>query len=66
MEISNYLKKDSDPFESTSLPALVENQSLMAFHHEGFWQPMDTLREKNELNRLSQLNPPPWIQGITN
>ena len=64
-EILGYLKKDSDPFESTSLPALVENQSLMAFHHEGFWQPMDTLREKNELSRLSHLNPPPWIQGIT-
>ena len=65
-DVSRYLKNDSDPFESTSLPALVKNKSLMAFHHEGFWQPMDTLREKNELSRLSHLNPPPWFQGITN
>jgi glucose-1-phosphate cytidylyltransferase len=63
-EVLNYLKNDSDPFEATSLPALVEEKSLMAFHHEGFWQPMDTLREKNELSRYSRQSIPPWIQGI--
>jgi glucose-1-phosphate cytidylyltransferase len=63
-EVLSYLKNDSDPFEATSLPALVKEKSLMAFHHEGFWQPMDTLREKNELSRFSQQSIPPWIQGI--
>ena len=63
-EVLSYLKNDSDPFESTSLPDLVKEKSLMAFHHEGFWQPMDTLREKNELSRFSRLSIPPWIQGI--
>jgi glucose-1-phosphate cytidylyltransferase len=63
-EVLNYLKNDSDPFEATSLPALVKEKSLMAFHHEGFWQPMDTLREKNELSRFSRQSIPPWIQGI--
>jgi glucose-1-phosphate cytidylyltransferase len=65
-EVLNYLKNDSDPFEATSLPALVKEKSLMAFHHEGFWQPMDTLREKNELSRFSRQSIPPWIQGIKN
>jgi glucose-1-phosphate cytidylyltransferase len=64
-EVLSYLKNDSDPFEATSLPALVKEKSLMAFHHEGFWQPMDTLREKNELSRFSRQSIPPWIQGIT-
>ena len=64
-EILSYLKNDSDPFESTSLPALVKEKSLMAFQHKGFWQPMDTLREKNELSRFSRQSNPPWIQGIT-
>jgi glucose-1-phosphate cytidylyltransferase len=63
-EVLSYLKNDSDPFESTSLPALVKEKSLMAYHHEGFWQPMDTLREKNELSRFSRQSIPPWIQGI--
>jgi hypothetical protein len=34
----------------------------MAYHHEGFWQPMDTLREKNELAGKALLKLPPWLQ----
>lgn len=64
-EILGYLKNDSDPFEVTTLPTLVQEKSLMAYQHEGFWQPMDTLREKNELSRFSRQTIPPWIQGIT-
>jgi glucose-1-phosphate cytidylyltransferase len=33
----------------------------MAYHHESFWQPMDTLREKRDLEKLAGLNIPPWL-----
>jgi len=33
----------------------------MAFMHYGFWQPMDTIREKNELDRLARLKQIPWL-----
>jgi glucose-1-phosphate cytidylyltransferase len=35
----------------------------MAFEHFGFWQPMDTLREKNELIKLATQNTPPWLEA---
>jgi glucose-1-phosphate cytidylyltransferase len=63
-EVLSYLKNDSDPFEATSLPALVKEKSLMAFHHEGFWQPMDTLREKRELEKEALIKTPPWLNLI--
>jgi glucose-1-phosphate cytidylyltransferase len=35
----------------------------MAYQHTGFWQPMDTLREKNELEKLALLEIPPWLEN---
>jgi glucose-1-phosphate cytidylyltransferase len=61
-EVSNYVFSDDEPFESGALPRLVEENQLMAYQHEGFWQPMDTLREKQELAKLSEQNPPPWLR----
>jgi glucose-1-phosphate cytidylyltransferase len=55
------IRTDSDPFETSALPALAKQDQLRAFHHEGFWQPMDTLREKNELSNLAILSIPPWL-----
>jgi glucose-1-phosphate cytidylyltransferase len=56
-----YIHSDIEPFETGALPRLVEIQSLSAFEHSGFWQPMDTLREKNELSQLAGLSTPPWL-----
>jgi glucose-1-phosphate cytidylyltransferase len=36
----------------------------MAFEHDGFWQPMDTLREKHDLDKLAQEGYPPWLIDI--
>jgi glucose-1-phosphate cytidylyltransferase len=36
----------------------------MAFEHGGFWQPMDTLREKQDLEKLAQEANPPWLIDI--
>ena len=63
-EVANYIHDDTEPFESGALPRLVAEDQLMAFHHHGFWQPMDTLREKQELAKLAMLESPPWLHGI--
>ena len=60
-EFANLVFDDSEPFESGALPRLVEEDQLMAYHHDDFWQPMDTLREKQELAKYAQQTPPPWL-----
>ena len=60
-EVVNYVSGDMEPFESGALPRLVAENNLMAYMHEGFWQPMDTLREKQELARLAMQETPPWL-----
>jgi glucose-1-phosphate cytidylyltransferase len=65
-EVANYVKADSEPFESGALPRLVAEGQLMAYHHEDFWQPMDTLREKQELTKLALLDSPPWLNFNSN
>lgn len=63
-DVVNYIHALSEPFESGALPRLVEEQQLMSFHHNGFWQPMDTLREKQDLEKLALLDPPSWMVGL--
>lgn len=63
-KVAEYVLADSEPFESGALPRLVKENQLMAYHHEGFWQPMDTLREKQELAKYAAEMPPPWLKGI--
>jgi glucose-1-phosphate cytidylyltransferase len=63
-EVAELVFNDGEPFESGALPRLVERNELMAYHHFDFWQPMDTLREKQDLARLSLELTPPWLKGI--
>ena len=63
-EVSGLVKSDDEPFETGALPRLVKSTNLMSFHHDGFWQPMDTLREKEDLSKLAKLPTPPWLSGI--
>jgi glucose-1-phosphate cytidylyltransferase len=42
------------------LETLASNGQLMAYQHDGFWQPMDTFREVQELNQLWENNSAPW------
>ena len=60
-EIVDLITSDSELFEAHTLPILAIDNQLAAYNHEGFWQPMDTLREKNELAALSKLANPPWL-----
>jgi len=64
-EVVNYIFSDDEAFESGALPRLVSENQLGAYCHEGFWQPMDTLRERNDLARMAHLNPPPWLTDIS-
>lgn len=60
-EVLNYIESDYEPFENFPLSRLVASQQLSAYKHEGFWQPMDTLREKIILTELNVGGNPPWL-----
>lgn len=63
-KVASYIHDLSEPFESGAIPRLVSEKELVSFHHNGFWQPMDTLREKHDLEKLALLNPPSWLAEI--
>ena len=58
--VLNYIDGDSTIWEREPLEALARDQQLAAFIHEGFWQPMDTLRDKVLLESLWQSGQAPW------
>ena len=64
-EVVSYIHSSDEPFEIGALPRLVLEKQLMAFHHDDFWQPMDTLRERNELAELAKESIPPWLRVPT-
>jgi glucose-1-phosphate cytidylyltransferase len=51
---------DSMPWESYPMKQLASDSQLMAFEHRGFWQPMDTLRDKHLLQSLWESGKAPW------
>ncbi len=61
-DVATYIHSLSEPFESGAIPRLVSEKELVAYHHIGFWQPMDTLREKHDLEKLAVLSPPTWLE----
>lgn len=60
-EVIDYIEGSHEPLETGALPRLAASNNLAAFQHFGFWQPMDTLREKNTLEKLALINPAPWV-----
>ena len=59
-DVLDYIKDDSVMFEREPLEALAENNQLMCFKHNGFWQCMDTLRDKVKLETFWAENKAPW------
>lgn len=59
-EIFDYIKGNDTLWEKEPLEKLARDKNLAAFKHTGFWKPMDTLRDKNELERLWQSGQAPW------
>jgi glucose-1-phosphate cytidylyltransferase len=59
-EIFEYLEGDSTVFEKPPLEKLSKEGKLAAYKHDGFWMPMDTLRDKNVLEDMWNSGKPPW------
>jgi len=58
--VLDYLEDDATIWEQQPLQRLATDGELMAFEHEGFWQPMDTLRDKTFLEELWASGKAPW------
>lgn len=58
--VLKHLKGDDTVWEQQPLQQLAEDGELMAFEHHGFWQPMDTLRDKHLLEELWASGKAPW------
>jgi glucose-1-phosphate cytidylyltransferase len=61
-KVLDYIEDDQTVWEREPLEKLAKEGNLNAYHHSGFWQPMDTLRDKNHLEELWQNNRAPWRQ----
>jgi glucose-1-phosphate cytidylyltransferase len=59
-EVIDYIDDDSTIFEREPLQRLAQDNALAAFRHRGFWQPMDTLRDKMTLEGLWASGRAPW------
>jgi glucose-1-phosphate cytidylyltransferase len=54
---------ENQSLESTPLAQLAEDGQLCAFKHEGFWQCMDTMRDRETLERIYDSGKAPWIKA---
>ena len=59
-DVFKYIKNDNTVFEQQPLKDLSNDNQLIAYKHNGFWKPMDTLRDKNDLNQLYDSGNAPW------
>ncbi|MGQ9870774.1 glucose-1-phosphate cytidylyltransferase [Leptodesmis sp.] len=59
-EVIDYIAADSTTWEREPLQKLAQSNQLSAYRHAGFWQPMDTLRDKNYLEDLWKNGKAPW------
>lgn len=58
--VIDYIDEDSTIFEQAPLMNLAKDGEMMTYKHHGFWQPMDTLREKEQLEKAWDLGKAPW------
>ncbi len=59
-KVLDYIDSDQSAWEGATISKISQDHELMAFEHKGFWQPMDTLREKNLLEELWMHGRAPW------
>lgn len=59
-EVIDFIEGDSTVWEQEPLKKLAQKGQLSAYKHKGFWQPMDTLRDKRKLEDMWQQNQAPW------
>lgn len=58
--VIDYIDGDQSSWEAEPLLRLASEGELMSYQHRGFWQPMDTMRDKNQLEELWQSGRAPW------
>jgi glucose-1-phosphate cytidylyltransferase len=61
--IFNYLADDATVLEQSPLESLVRDKQLMAYEHTGYWQCMDTIRDRDALRSYCDSGKPPWMKG---
>lgn len=59
--VLDYIPGDAEPLEASPLTNLARDGQLMAFKHKGFWHPMDTVRDRDHLDKLASSASPPWM-----
>jgi glucose-1-phosphate cytidylyltransferase len=59
-DVLDLLDGDATSFEAHTLPELARRAQLMAYRHDGFWHPMDTLRDVRSLNAMCASDSAPW------
>ena len=59
-KIFNYLRSEVDVLEGEPMEKLVKDGQLMAYKHEGFWQCMDTVRDRHSLEKMWESGKAPW------
>ncbi len=59
-KVIDYIENDTTTWEQYPLNQLAADGQLMSYTHDGFWQPMDTLRDKHHLEELWSKNQAPW------
>ena len=59
--VLDYIANDSTVLEKEPLEGLARDGQLVSYKHSGFWQPMDTLRDKNNLEDLWKSGDAPWM-----
>ncbi len=60
-EVLNYIDDDSTVFERTPLENLALKKQLITYQHTGFWKPMDTKKDKTELEEMIAVDMAPWM-----
>jgi glucose-1-phosphate cytidylyltransferase len=59
-KVLDYISGDATILEKEPMERLARDSQLVAYKHHGFWQPMDTLRDKNHLEDLWGSGKAPW------
>ena len=59
-EVFKYIHDDNTSWETDCLPKLVEDKQLAAYKYDGFWKCMDSIKDKEELNKMWNENRAPW------
>ena len=59
-KVIDYINDDATLWEQEPMKALAQQGQMSVYFHEGYWQPMDTLRDKRQLEEMWQAGNPPW------